>query len=205
MSRSNETTLYKFNDIFMLDVGSFDRLMSVLADGGLILLPTDTIWGICCDATNPDAVRKVYELKQRPKDNPLVCLVDGVPMLKDYVEHVHPRIETLLEFHTRPLTVIYDQGKKLAPNLLGPSGSVGIRVVREAFCRMIIEHFGKPLVASSANVSGLPFPRNFGEISSDILSGVDFVARYRQSEKDLNEPSVIVKLQEDEELLFLRE
>lgn len=200
-----QAAIRKTNEIPMLDVESQGKLLSTLAMGGLILLPTDTIWGIGCDATNPHAVEKVYALKNREREKPLIILVDSVERLSQYVEEVHPRIETLLLYHTRPLTVIYDKGRNLAPNLLGPGGSIGIRVVQDEFCRRVIAAFGKPLVSTSANISGQPFPRNFGEISSDILQGVDFVARIRQSEKELNSPSVIVRLGEEQELEFIRE
>ncbi len=197
-------TSYKSNEIPMLEDESFDKLMSALSSGGLVLLPTDTVWGIGCDATSTAAVDKVYELKNRPKDKPLIVLVDGLEMLKDYVVHVHPRIETLLIFHERPLTVIYDEAKNIAPNACAKDGSIGIRIVQDEFCRKVITAFGKPLVSTSANVSGQPFPGNFGEISSDILMGVDFVSKIKQSEKERKEPSVIVKLAENGELEFIR-
>lgn len=189
----------------MLDVDSQDKLLKVLAESGLILFPTDTIWGIGCDATDAAAVEKVYELKRRDRNKPLVVLVNGMDMLKRYVQRVHPKIETLLEYHQRPLTVIYDKGVDLAPNLLGENGSVGIRLVLDPFCNQMIERFGKPIVATSANISGVPFPKNYGEISSDILEGVDYVTKVKQKDKNLLSPSVIVKLDEEGELIFLRE
>lgn len=189
----------------MLDVHSQNKLLTVLAESGLILFPTDTIWGIGCDATSEKAVDKIYHLKRRDKDKPLVLIVDTLERLKEYVSHIHPKIETLLEFHKRPITVIYDKGINLAPNAIAKDGSVGIRIVTDPFCKEMIAQFGKPIVATSANISGDPFPRNFGEISSDILQGVDFVAKVLQKEKDLLEPSIIVKLDKDGELIFLRE
>ncbi len=197
-------TSHKTNEFPMLEDESFNKLMNTLSSGGLVLLPTDTVWGIGCDATSVESVDKVYELKNRPKDKPLIVLVDGLEMLKEYVVHVHPRIETLLNFHERPLTVIYDQAKNIASNACATDGSIGIRIVQDEFCRKVISAFGKPLISTSANVSGEPFPGNFGEISSDILMGVDFVSKIKQSEKKRNEPSVIVKLAENGELDFLR-
>lgn len=205
MQTGTKTNKCKSNDFSMLDVDSQDKLLKVLAESGLILFPTDTIWGVGCDATSPQAVDKVYELKRRDRNKPLVVLVDGMDMLKRYVQRVHPKIETLLEYHQRPLTVIYEQGVGLAPNLLAKDGSVGIRLVLDPFCREMIQRFGKPLVATSANISGVPFPRNYGEISSDILEGVDYVAKVKQKDKDLLSPSVIVRLDGDGELIFLRD
>ncbi len=205
MYNSTKSLLCKTNEFSMLDVDSKEKIIQVLEKGGLILFPTDTIWGIGCDATNEQAVEKIYQLKQRNKDKPLIVLVHNVEMLKQYVEHVHPKIETLLSFHTRPLTVIYEKGMNLAENVMSNDGSIGIRVILDPFCQGLIKAFGKPIVATSANVSDRPFPRNFGEISSDILQGVDFVTRIRQTEKNLNEPSVIVKMDDNGELFFIRE
>ena len=116
-------------------------------------------------------------------------------MLKEYVREIHPRMHTLLSFHTRPLTVIYDQGIGLAENAIGRDGSAAIRVVQDDYCKQLINSFGKPIVATSANISNQPFPGNFGEISSDVISGVDHVVRFRQEEKSLGEPSVLVKVE----------
>ncbi len=204
MSAYTKTNTRKTNDFSMLDVDSQDKLLNVLAESGLILFPTDTIWGIGCDATDEAAVDKIFELKRRPKDKPFVIIVNSVSMLKDYVDQVHPKIETLLEYHTRPLTVIYNKAVNLAPNAHSSDGSVGIRVVLDPFCSEMIGKYGKPLVATSANISGQPFPKNFGEISSDVIEGVDYVAKVKQRDKNLNEPSVIVKLDKDGELVFIR-
>ncbi len=198
-------SISKAKQIFMAEFERLDELVEVLEGGGRILFPTDTIWGVGCDATNPKAVDGIYELKRRDKNKPLVVLVSDIEMLKKYVEHVHPKVETLLSYHQRPLSVIYDKGINLAENLLGPGGSVAIRMVQDELCQEIISRFGRPIVATSANISNFPFPRNFGEISSDILEGVDFVVRHKQGEKDLNNPSVIIKLAPSGELIFLRE
>ncbi|NJL76009.1 MAG: threonylcarbamoyl-AMP synthase [Saprospiraceae bacterium] len=178
---------------------------SVLQRGGLILFPTDTIWGIGCDACNEAAVEKVYALKQRDRSKPFVLLVDGLEMLRAYVEHVHPRIETLLIHHTRPLTVVYDKGVNLAPNAIGKDGSAAIRIPVDEYCLSLIRKFGKPIVASSANISNEPFPSSFQEVSQKVKQGVDFISKHRQKEISDNEPSVIVKLSDREELIFLRD
>lgn len=178
--------------------------VTTLQEGGVILLPTDTIWGIGCDATNEKAVKKVFQLKNRPLNKPLVMLVADVEMLKDYIEHLHPRLETLLLFHKRPLTIIYENGRNL-PNLcLGQDRSVAIRIPHDDYCQEIISTLGKPLVATSANISDAPFPQFFGEISSEIISGVDYVAQHRRWDKSPAEPSVIARLNERDELDFIR-
>ncbi len=189
----------------MLDTVHLNEIIKTLEEGGLILLPTDTIWGISCDATRPEAIEKIYTLKQRAKDNPFILLVDSIKMLKQYTLRIHPRIETLLGYHKRPLTVIYDKGTNLPSITLANNESVAIRIVQDELCRQIIQTFGKPIVSTSANISKEPFPNNFGEVSSKIIQGVDYVVPYRQLEKSLNRPSVIVRLNQQEELDFIRE
>ena len=198
MTRTNLQSLLFGND-------QLSKITTGLESGDLILYPTDTIWGIGCDATNPDSVEKVFELKKRDRSKPFVILVSSIEMLKEYVREIHPRMHTLLSFHTRPLTVIYDQGIGLAENAIGRDGSAAIRVVQDDYCKQLINSFGKPIVATSANISNQPFPGNFGEISSDVISGVDHVVRFRQEEKSLGEPSVLVKVEKNGEFIFLRE
>ena len=181
-----------------------DQVVHVLDQGGIILYPTDTIWGIGCDATNAQAVDKVFEVKERPKDKPFILLVDCLDMLKKYVRNIHPRLETLLVYHQRPLTVIYNEAKNLPENALAPDGSVGIRIVQDLYCQRMIRSLGKPVVATSANRSNDPFPLNFGEISFDIMQKVDFIVNHRREEECEHDPSVIVKLSEKSELIFLR-
>ena len=188
----------------MFGKDNLETITSTLETGGLILYPTDTIWGIGCDATQPEAVQRIFDLKQRPYEKPFVLLVNSIEMLKNYVEQVHPRIETLLMHHTQPLTVVYDQAKNLPPISYAKEGSVAVRVVMDSFCKELIGHFGKPLIASSANISDRPFPANFGGISSDVITGVDYVVKWKQGEKKLGQPSVIAKFSENKELVFLR-
>jgi L-threonylcarbamoyladenylate synthase len=189
----------------MFGKDNLETITTTLENSGLILYPTDTIWGIGCDATNEDAVQRIFDLKERPYDKPFVLLVNSIEMLKNYVEHVHPRIETLLMHHLQPLTMIYDRAKNLPPISHDKNGSVAIRVVQDSFCKELIGQFGKPLIASSANINDKPFPANFGGISSDVITGVDYVVKWKQSEKKLGQPSVIAKFSEKEELIFLRE
>jgi len=190
---------------FMFENDNLDDITTILEQGGIILYPTDTIWGIGCDACNSEAVKKIYDLKKRDYAKPFVLLVDSIEMLKAHVQEVHPKIDTLLMHHIRPLTVVYNQGKNLAPNAIGSDGSVAIRIVQDEFCKKMIRNFGRPVVATSANVSNEPFPSNFGSIRSDIIQGVDYVVKLRQHEKVAGAPSVIVTLSNRGELVFLRE
>ena len=166
----------------------------VLRDGGLILYPTDTIWGIGCDATNEDAVQRVYELKQRADNKAMLVLIDNVAKLETYVEEVPGMAWDLIDVADKPLTIIYSQGKNLAPNLLGEDGSIGIRVSREEFSQKLCFQFRKPLVSTSANLSGDPSPATFGEISEAIRNGVDYIVEYRQDDRSKAAPSSIIKL-----------
>lgn len=187
------------------EMDHFDRINKVLEDDGIILYPTDTIWGLGCDATNPIAIERIYNLKQRDRSKPFVLLVDGIEMLKEYVAELHPRLETLMLHHTRPMTVIYDAAKNLPPNAIGFNGTVAIRIAHDPFCKHLISQFNKPLIATSANISEEPFPTIFGEISSQVIKGVDYVVRHRRHDKTPKTPSVIVKYDGKGELVFLRE
>ncbi len=182
-----------------------DSAVKTLEKGGMLLMPTDTIWGIACDACDEKAVQRVRNLKKRDISKPFIVLVDSVEMLKEYVWHVHPRIQTLLSYHDRPLTVIYDKAKNIAINAIASDGSVGIRIVKDDYCRDLIRELGRPIIATSANVSNEPFPSNFKSISTTILEGVDYVATHRKEDLSEHEPSVVVKMSEKGELTFLRE
>ena len=165
-----------------------------MAAGGLILYPTDTIWGIGCDATNEEAVRKVYALKRRSDHKAMLLLMDSSAKLNYYVQEVPDVAWDLIELADSPLTVIYSGARNLAPNLLAEDGSVGIRITQEEFSHKLCERFRKPLVSTSANVSGAPSPANFSEISETIKSGVDYIVRYRQEDLSKAAPSHIIKL-----------
>ena len=180
------------------------EISGILQKGGVILYPTDTIWGLGCDATNEKAVKKIYQIKKRELDKPLIVLVDGVEMLKTYVDEIHPRVETLLVLHRRPLTLIHPAYHSLPNIVSGGQPSIGIRVVQDDFCRELISEFGKPIISTSANISSRPFPRHFGEITSDIFRQVDYIVRHRQDDKQPAEPSVVASYDRNGELNFLR-
>ncbi len=170
------------------------KACEVLQAGGLILYPTDTIWGIGCDATNEMAVQKIYELKQRTDNKAMLVLMDNAVKLENYVEDIPDIAWDLIEVTDKPLTIIFTRAKNLAPNLLAADGSVGIRITRESFSRQLCERFRKPLVSTSANISGEPFPACFSDISDRIKEGVDYIVQYRQHEKTESQPSGIIKL-----------
>ena len=170
------------------------KACEVMATGGLILYPTDTIWGIGCDATNEEAVRRVYELKRRSDHKAMLLLMDSSAKLNYYVQEVPDIAWDLIELADSPLTVIYSGARNLAPNLLAEDGSVGIRITQEEFSHKLCERFRKPVVSTSANVSGEPSPANFSEISETIKAGVDYIVRYRQDDLRKAAPSHIIQL-----------
>jgi L-threonylcarbamoyladenylate synthase len=188
----------------MIERDNLEEICKLLSKGGVILYPTDTIWGIGCDAFNEEAIDKVYKIKQRPRDKPLSILVDSLDMLRQFVPEIHPKLETLLAYHERPITVVYEKAKKLPKSMLAQDGSVAIRLVKDPFCAQLIQYCGCPLISSSANIHGEPFPANFGQISSDIIKEVDYVVKHRQNEKSAGEPSVMIRLSKKGELIFVR-
>jgi L-threonylcarbamoyladenylate synthase len=170
------------------------KACEVLSEGGLILYPTDTIWGIGCDATNEAAVHKVYKLKQRMDSKAMLVLVDSTAKLGMYVDEVPDQAWDLIEMTTKPLTIIYPKAKNLPDCLVADDGSIGIRVTTESFSHKLCERFRRPLVSTSANISGTPSPANFHEIADDIKSGVDYIVQYRQDDLRKAAPSSIIKL-----------
>lgn len=177
----------------------------VMARGGVILYPTDTIWGIGCDATNEEAVRRVYEIKRRTDSKAMLVLVDSAVKVDFYVEDVPPVAWDLIELTTKPLTIIYSGARHLAPNLLAEDGSVGIRVTSEDFSRRLCQQFRKAIVSTSANISGQPSPANFRQISEEIKSAVDYIVQYRQDDTAGARPSSIIKLGEGGLVKIIRE
>ena len=170
------------------------KACEVMAAGGIILYPTDTIWGIGCDATNEKAVQRVYELKRRADNKAMLVLMDSEAKLDRYVSDVPDIAWDLISVSDKPLTIIYSSAKNLATNLLGADGSVGIRITNEEFSKKLCERFRKPLVSTSANVSGEPSPANFSEVSEVIKEGVDYSVSYRQDDMSKAAPSGIIKL-----------
>ena len=176
-----------------------------MREGGVILYPTDTIWGIGCDATNEDAVRRVYEIKQRQDSKAMLVLVDSSVKVDFYVRDVPEVAWDLIDLADKPLTIIYSGARNLAANLLAEDGSVGIRVTNEDFSKRLCQQFRKAIVSTSANISGQPSPKNFSEISEEVKSAVDYIVGYRQEEISNPKSSSIIKLDKGGVIKIIRE
>ena len=176
-----------------------------MREGGVILYPTDTVWGIGCDATNEDAVRRVYEIKQRQDSKAMLVLVDSSVKVDFYVQDVPEVAWDLIDLADKPLTIIYSGARNLAANLLAEDGSVGIRVTNEEFSKRLCQQFRKAIVSTSANISGQPSPKNFSEISEEVKSAVDYIVGYRQEEMSNPKPSSIIKLGKGGVIKIIRE
>ena len=180
------------------------KAVEVLRNGGIILYPTDTVWGIGCDATNEEAVRKVYEIKHRDDSKAMICLVDSEVRLQRYVRNVPEVAWDLIELSERPTTVILDGATGLAPNLIAEDGSIAVRVTKETFSKELCYRFQKPLVSTSANISGEPAAQNYCDISEEILNAVDYVCLTRRQEHEPHRPSAIIKIAMNGEVKIIR-
>jgi L-threonylcarbamoyladenylate synthase len=178
--------------------------ISVLQNGGTILYPTDTVWGLGCDAMNEAAVDKVFVLKQRPKEKSMIILLAEARDVLQYVAAPHPDIIDIIESFDRPTTVIYDNALGFPDNVMNKDGSIAIRVTTDPFCKALIKRFRKPIVSTSANISGAPTPAIFKMIDRAIISGADHVVRYRQDDDTINSPSRLVRINDEGELEVLR-
>ena len=178
--------------------------LEVLGRGGIILYPTDTIWGIGCDAKNPNAVNKILELKQRDIAKSMIVLVGDPRDVNRYTSHADPHIAAYLEKTSAPTTVIYEGALGLADNLVGKDGTIAIRIVRENFCRHLLKRFRKPLVSTSANRSGYESPKNFAEISDEIIRSVDYTVKYRQEDKSMTRASILMRFDKNGKPVILR-
>ncbi len=180
------------------------QAVEVLRKGGVILYPTDTVWGIGCDATNAEAVARVYAIKQRDDHKAMICLVDSDVRLQRYVRNVPDVAWDMMELANKPLTVILDNAVNLAPNLIADDGSIAMRITHEEFSKELCYRFQKPLVSTSANISGEPAAQNYGDISEEILQAVDYVCQSRRQEHKPHTPSSIVKLTQKGEVTIIR-
>lgn len=181
------------------------KACEVMQKGGVILYPTDTIWGIGCDATNAEAVKRVYEIKKRSDSKAMLVLVENAVKVDFYVDGAPEVAFDLIELTNKPLTIIYDGAKNLAPNLIAEDGSVGIRVTSEEFSNQLCYRFRKAIVSTSANVSGEPSPATFGEISDEIKQAVDYIVQSRQQENKASQSSSIIKLGKGGQVKVIRE
>ena len=184
------------------------KAVEVMRQGGVILYPTDTIWGIGCDATNAEAVAKVYQIKQRDDSKALICLVDSDARMQRYVRHVPDvawqLIDSLKDADAKPTTLILDGAINLAPNLIAEDGSIALRITNEPFSKELCYRFQKAIVSTSANVSGEPAAQNYSDITPEILEAVDYVCWSRRQEHKPHQPSSIIKLKEDGQVTIIR-
>lgn len=181
-----------------------DACLETLDTGGLILYPTDTIWGIGCDATNEMGVEKIYRLKQRPDHKPMVVLMADEREILQYVTQPDLQVFDYIKGVSKPITVVYEGGVGLADQLLADDRSVAIRITSDSFCKHLIKRFKKPIVSTSANLSGYPAPRSFQDIDPLIKEGVDYLVRYRQSDDNYYKPSSVVRWDKNGELIIIR-
>jgi L-threonylcarbamoyladenylate synthase len=178
--------------------------ITVLRAGGIILYPTDTIWGIGCDATNSDAVDKIFKIKNREETRSLLILVDSIQMAERYVANIPEIAYELTDVSDTPLTIIYPNGKNLAKGVCGADGSVGIRICNEEFCNELIKRFRKPIISTSANFSGKKSPESFYSIESELIEKTDYVVKYRQDDRQGHSPSPIIKFESDGSFKIIR-
>ncbi|PWU04226.1 MAG: threonylcarbamoyl-AMP synthase [Bacteroidetes bacterium] len=178
--------------------------VEVLRNGGTILYPTDTVWGLGCDATNEDAVQKIFEIKKRGESKTMIVLVADETDIMKFVASPDPAIFDYIDSVSRPTTIIYENAIGLASNLIAENGSIAIRLTRDEFCKHLIKRLRGPIVSTSANISGEATPSNFGEISNEIIQAVDYVVKFRQNDRSKSVPSAIVKWERGE-LKIIRE
>ena len=189
------------NDSLNNDV---DNCINTIKKGGLILYPTDTVWGLGCDPLNPDAIRKIYQLKNRPDEKSLILLAEDERMIRKYIDHPHHFVFEYLSDTKKPTTVIYSNPIGLPKELVENNNSIAIRIPNDPFCISLLKKLGSPIVSTSANISGNPTPQIFSQIDDKIKSGVDYIVNYRQSDNNLSEPSSIIKILDDGKIQIIR-
>lgn len=178
--------------------------LKVLKEGGIILYPTDTVWGLGCDAANNEAVKKIFSIKQRIESKSLIILVNSVAMLERYVRVLPDIALELIEVSDKPLTIIYPGARNLASEIVADDGSVGIRVCPEDFCNELIGRFRRPVVSTSANISGEPSPGCFSEISENIIKAVDYTVGYKREDRQKSSPSPVIKIEQNGVIKIIR-
>jgi L-threonylcarbamoyladenylate synthase len=179
--------------------------LKVLKTGGIILYPTDTIWGLGCDATNKKAVAKIYALKQRAENKSMILLLANNAEIATYCKTPSAVIHNLLRKEENPLTIVYPNAKNIAENLISENGTVAIRIVKDAFCEALINAFGKPIVSTSANIAGETSPTSYTSVNAKIKKGADYIVQHRRNENNFKKPSKILSWKNDEEILIIRE
>lgn len=181
-----------------------EKSVTYLQNQNVILYPTDTVWGLGCDATDEKAVKKIFDIKQRNESKSLVILVSSFEMLQHYVHDISDTVKNIVQTAQKPITVIFDNAKGLAPNVIASDGTVAIRIASDDFCKNLIQKFGKPMVSTSANISGESTPQNFSEITLSIKNQVAYVVRYRQDDTSIQSPSAIIKVLPNNDIQVLR-
>lgn len=192
---------------FLLNImrQEIENALKVLQNGGIILYPTDTIWGIGCDATNYEAVQKIYNLKRRQESKSMLVLVHNDFQLEQIIPKVPDTAWDIIDLSEKPTTLVLDNPQNVASNLIAEDNSLGIRITQDLFCKRLIQQLKAPLVSTSANISGEKSPQTFNEISPDILQGVDYIVNLRQNEKTQQKSSTIIQLKNNGEVKVLRQ
>ena len=178
--------------------------VATLKSGGILLYPTDTVWGLGCDALNENAIEKIFTLKKRPQEKSLIVLLPEAKDILKYVATPHPDIIDMLENFSEPTTVIYEHPLYFPENILHHDGSIAIRVTQDPFCKALLKRFQKPIISTSANISGTPTPAHFDLITADIKTQVDYIVKHRQEDKTEKSPSAIVRIKDDGSILKIR-
>ncbi len=186
-------------------VEDIEKSLEVLRSGGVILYPTDTIWGLGCDATNDSAIQKIYKIKQRVASKSMIVLLDSVSKISNYVKNRPKIISQLVENTQKPLTIIYNDAQNLSKEIISDDNSIAIRVTKEMFSKELCQKFGKPIVSTSANISGRKSPQIFKDIEQEIIEEVDYVVKFRQDDNKINQPSKIIKLETENQFSIIRE
>lgn len=202
MSRFNLLLSMKMDE--HIDRADLQKALETLKKGGTILYPTDTIWGIGGDATNTDTIAEIYKIKGREEGKSMLILLENENQLSSYVQDIPDVAYQLIEYSERPLTIIYDGAKNLPDNLIGPDKTIGIRIVKHPFCQALIQRFRKPIVSTSANISGRPSPSTYQDIADEIKEQVDYVVQFGEYTEDIKQPSIIMRLESTGRFEFLR-
>lgn len=185
-------------------IDSIRTVVDILKKDGVILYPTDTIWGLGGSIYSQQATEKIYTIKKRDRQKAILLLVDSIDMLKLYIQDIHPRVETLMVYHKQPLTIIYKANSKIPDYLLCGGETIAIRVVQDEFCKSLINLLGHPITSTSANIASVPSPTYFNEINQQVIDQADYVVKYRQEDRTRASESVIAKFDYNGNLLFIR-
>ncbi len=181
------------------------QAVEVLRRGGIIIYPTDTVWGIGCDARNSEAVKRIYKVKQRADNKAMITLVSDLTMLERTVCGIPDVAYSIIEYSEKPTTIVYDKGINVAPELIGSDGTLGVRVTRDTFSAELCRRLGAPIVSTSANISGYPTPQNFTEIDPTVLDAADYVCLWRREDYSKAKPSSVMRLGEDGTFVIIRQ